>query len=328
MSRISAVFLGSPEFAVPCLEALASTDDIDIALVVTQPDRRAGRGRDLRPPAVKVAAERCGLPVYQPDSLRSDEAYRELSAISPNVMIVVSYGEILQRRILELPKWGCLNVHPSLLPKYRGAVPIPATILNGDRSSGLSIIKLVRQMDAGPVLFQTSFELDGTETSGSLSERLSQLAARHLPDVVRDWTANRIEAVEQDHSSATYTRELRKSDAQIDWRWSAEYVERFVRAMDPWPRAWTIAGGQRLSINSAAVNHNATASSDLPPGTVVLDGEAVVVTGNGAVTLGEVQPAGKKQMAATDWLRGTRSSSEIVFELPAEEPSPIIYTRE
>ncbi|MEX2425801.1 MAG: methionyl-tRNA formyltransferase, partial [Thermomicrobiaceae bacterium] len=276
MAPIRALFLGTPDFAVPSLEALDSSDEIEVSLVVTQPDRRSGRGRKLQPPAVKVAAESHDLPVFQPESLRNESVIQRLQNENPDVLVVVSYGELLRKPILEMAPHGCLNVHPSLLPDYRGAVPIPATILSGDNQGGISIMKLVRRMDAGPVLFQAIHQLEGSETTGELTPTLAGLAAEYLPHVVRDWVSGDLAPEEQDESRATYTRELKKSDAQINWNWDSQCIDRFVRAMDPWPRAWTLLEGERISILTLA-SETGTQGAAKRPGTVVQQGERVYV---------------------------------------------------
>jgi methionyl-tRNA formyltransferase len=298
-----------------------------VSLVVTQPDRRAGRGRTMRPPPVKVAAQEAGIPVFQPDTLRSDDAVERIALEQPDVLIVVSYGELLRRPVLRMAPRGCLNVHPSLLPRYRGATPIPAAILSGDEYTGVSIIRLIRRLDAGPLVYQHQVPLTGTETSGYLSELLAEESARILPGVVLDWVNGRIEERPQDDELATYTRELRKTDGQIDWNQPAPQIERHVRAMDPWPRAWTIVGEQRLTIHRVAIADR-PGDPDVPPGQIAVIGDSVsVATGDGFIDLLEVQPAGKKVMPAADWLRGSRLAGNVRFDLPREPIPPFIETR-
>jgi methionyl-tRNA formyltransferase len=321
------VFLGTPEFAVPSLNALIASPDIEVPLVITQPDRRAGRGKSLKSPPVKDTAEEHNLPVLQPASLRDESILAEILSTEPDVLVVVSFGEILRRDILEVAPAGCLNVHPSLLPAYRGSIPVPATILNGDPVGGVSFIKLVRQMDAGPIVHQFPVELNGTETAGELLDRLGHIAADELPGVVVKWINGDIEAREQDHQLATYTRELRKSDAQIDWTASAREIERFVRAMHPWPRAWSIVAGQRISIEQVTAVHLDDAPGE--PGTLTVDDDQrpLVETGDGRLQIDLLTPAGKKQISGTDWLRGARHLLEKRFELPGERPQPLIFKR-
>ena len=306
------VFLGSPAFAVPSLIGLAQHDKIEVTLVVTQPDRPAGRGRSVTPPPVKSAAIQLGMPVYQPETLRDDDAVRQLSETTPDLLIVVAYGELLRRNVLEIAPNGCLNVHPSLLPRYRGASPIPAAILNGDPTTGVSVMKLVRKLDAGPIVAQVGTDVRPDDTTGSLSERLAALAARQLPDVSLRYVAGDLPPVPQDDALATYTREWSTDDASIEWSQSALHIERLVRAANPWPVAWTTDGATRLRILAANVSVDSTGDG-LVPGTVsIRDGSVVVATADGSLRLDQVQPAGKRQMTAVDWWRGTRRSTAIL----------------
>lgn len=306
------VFLGSPVFAVPSLISLADHDNVDVALVVTQPDRPAGRGRVLTQPPVKLAAIDRGLPVYQPASLRDDPEVQPLRDAAPDILIVVAYGELLRRNVLDLAPHGCLNVHPSLLPLYRGAAPIPAAILNGDPVTGVSIIKLVRKLDAGPVVAQFESEIDATDTTGSLGSRLSSLSAEILPDVTRRYIAGELPPAAQNDDLATYTREWTTADGQIDWSQSANEIERLVRAANPWPIAWTTDGDVRLRVLSSRVADVEPLDHELPGTVLVSSGRIVVATGSGGLELIEVQPAGKRAMPAGDWWRGTRRATAVL----------------
>ncbi len=306
------VFLGSPAFAVPSLAQLAEHDNIEVALVVTQPDRPAGRGRTLSPPPVKSAALDLGLPIYQPETLRDDAAVEPLRDAAPDLLIVVAYGELLRRNVLELTPHGCLNVHPSLLPRYRGASPIPAAILNGDETTGVSIMKLVRKLDAGPIVTQVEAGILPDDTTGSLSERLAGLAAQMLPPTALRYVAGELSPIPQDDSLATITREWSTADARIDWSQPAATIERLVRAANPWPIAWTTDGETRLRIVVSTLASGRSLTSQ-PPGTVTTrDGEVVVATPDGWLRLDLVQPAGKKAMPAADWWRGTRRATTVL----------------
>lgn len=303
-----AMFLGSPEFAVPSLRTLHVHPDIEVALVVTQPDRPAGRGSALTPCAVKIAADELGLQILQPATLRDATVVDALRETSPDLLVVVAYGEILQRDILNLAPHGCVNVHPSLLPRYRGATPIPAAILAGDIMTGVSIIRLVRRLDAGPIISQRECAIDPRDTSGSLSRRLAVLAADFLPGTLLRYCSGEIEPIPQDESLASYTREWRTEDARIDWNRPAIDVDRLVRASHPWPIAWTTLGGQRIRILDSAVDDSDTEGS--PPGAIHAAGRmARVATGRGWLKMHLVQPAGKRPMSAGDWLRGLRLMS-------------------
>lgn len=295
------IFLGSPDFAVPSLRTLLEDGRFDVALVVTQPGRPAGRGRRNTPPPVAEYASETGTPLLQPESLRDEEAFSILAAISPDLLVVVAYGEILRRNVLQLAPGGVLNVHPSLLPKYRGASPIPEAIRNGDSQTGVSIMKLVRRLDAGPIIAQSRLEIDPDDTTGTLARRLADQAAKMLPEVCDAWLLGGISAAEQDESLATYTREWTKSDAEIDWTRPAIEIERLVRAALPWPVAWTTCDGQRLQVRSAIV-HPGVAGS---PGEIVLNrNQPMVATGNGLLELVSVQPEGRREMPASVWWIG------------------------
>jgi methionyl-tRNA formyltransferase len=250
------IYLGSPTFAVIPLEALAAAGH-EISLVVTQPDRPAGRGRDLTPPPVKVAAERLGLPVFQPASLRDPAAIERLQAAQPEVGIVAAYGEILRKNVLAVPSLGYLNIHPSLLPLHRGPTPIHGAILAGDTETGVSIMRLDPGMDSGPLLAQAIVPLPDTARCGPLTDELFQLGARMLVQVLPLYASGQIEPREQDHSQATVTRMLKKEDGQIDWNLPALVIERMTRAYDPWPGAFTTWRNEPMKIRAARVHQQA-----------------------------------------------------------------------
>jgi methionyl-tRNA formyltransferase len=298
------VFLGTPEFAVPALRELHADPRVDVTLVVTQPDRLAGRGRRLRPSSVKQVALDLGLPLIQPERVNDPDGLSRIQRADPHLIVLVAYGEFLGRALLSLPPHGCLNLHPSLLPRYRGATPVQAAILNGDAETGITIMRMTRKLDAGPILHQRVVPLSGTETAGALAERLAHIGGIDLPNVIDRWIGGEITAVPQDDALATYTPELRKVDAEIDWSRSAIQIERFVRAMDPWPRAWTELGGERLSVLGARI---ASDGDGRAFGEITLDNERVLVlTGAGWLELVTVQPAGKRAMEASSWARGAR----------------------
>jgi methionyl-tRNA formyltransferase len=290
---------------------MADDDRFEVTLVVTQPDRPAGRGRSLTSPPIANAARDLGLDIFQPVTLRHDNAVERIDGLNPDLLIVVAYGELLSRSVLELAPHGALNVHPSLLPRYRGASPIPAAILSGDNETGTSIIKLVRRLDAGPIVAQARMDIMPDDTTLTLRDRLSGQAASMLPNVCDEWIAGRIVPIDQADVDATYTREWTRDDAHIDWDESAQHIERLVRAANPWPIAWTDLDGSLLRIVRARPG-TPHAGSDRPGHASVDAGRVLVATGDGALELLEVQPAGKRPMAALDWLRGVRRP-HIVF---------------
>lgn len=297
------IFLGTPSFAAIPLRALAEAGH-EIVAVVTQPDRPAGRARTLHPPPVKVAALELGLPVIQPPTLRDESVVETLRRLEPEVGVVAAYGEILRRNVLEIPPLGYLNLHPSLLPLYRGPTPVAAAILAGDDITGVSIIRLVRAMDAGPIVAQATIPMPPDARAGPLTDELFGIGAQLLAGALPLYAAGEIEPQPQNDAQATYCKMLSKDDGRIGWTQPALVIERMVRAYDPWPGAFTTWQGQPLKIGAARVD--AAWRGDDPPGSVLAGDRLRVATGSGALDLIEVQPAGKRMMPAGDWLRGQR----------------------
>lgn len=298
------VFMGSPAFAVPVLEALART--YPVVGVVTQPDRPAGRGSRLRPPAVKVAAERLGLPVFQPEKVSASAALAHLRAWAPDIIIVAAFGQILPPDLLALPPYGCLNVHASLLPRWRGAAPIAAAILAGDTVTGVTLMQMDEGVDTGPILAQREEPIYPDDTTASLTERLARVGAELLIDALPRYLRGEIHPVPQPEEGVTYCRPLEKADGHLDWKRPATELERQVRAMTPWPGAFTFWEGQQVKVLRAEVQPDWT--GDEPPGTVIpLRSGAGVVTGQGVLRLLEVQMAGKNPLPIDAFLRGRRN---------------------
>ena len=304
MARI--VFMGTPEFAVPVLAALA--EDHDLVGVITQPDRPAGRGgakaRPL-PPPVKEAALARDLPVYQPQTLRTPEAVEQIAGWRPDVVVVAAFGQILRPDVLALPPYGCLNVHASLLPHYRGAAPIPAAILAGEPVSGVTLMVMDKGLDTGPILAQKGWPLAPDETTASLTGSLARLGAGLVVETLPAWLAGAIRPQPQDESVATWSRPLTKEDGLLDWSQPAIALDRRVRACDPWPGAYTWLEGERLRILRARPWPEAPVEG--PPGQIEAMGTGIgLVTGQGVLELLEVQMAGKKALSAELFARGRR----------------------
>lgn len=303
---VETVFFGTSSFAVPILQALTRDERFVIGLVVTQPDRPAGRGRRLAAPPVKEAAQSLGLPVWQPETLRAAESQERLQAARADLYVVAAYGELLPRAVLRLPRHGAVNVHPSLLPAYRGASPVQAAILAGERTTGVTFIRMTVRMDAGPIIAQFPLEIEPRETAGELSERLAALAARQAPEVLWRYVQGELVPVPQDESRATYTRPLTKDSGRIDWSQSAEQVDRLVRAMQPWPRAWTLVDGRRLVVLDVGLPE---VEVSVAPGHIQIHGDRVLVgTGTRPVSLERVLPEGRKPLSGSEWWRGARLS--------------------
>jgi methionyl-tRNA formyltransferase len=299
MARV--VFMGTPEFAVPTLRAL--DEHHQVVGAITQPDRPAGRGRKLMPSPVKEVALERGLDILQPRSLRSPEAMQRLTDWRPDMIIVAAFGQILRPEVLALPPHGCLNVHASLLPRYRGAAPIPAAILAGDDKTGVTIMLMDPGMDTGPILDQVASPISPEDTTASLTEKLAHVGATLLLEIIADWLQGHITPQPQNDALATYCRPLRKVDGRLDWKRSANYLDRQVRASDPWPGAYTTWQGQRLKILRARPAVAGPESGE--PGLVIsLGGGAGVVTGEGLLELLAVQLAGKRATEIEPFLHG------------------------
>ena len=299
MARV--VFMGTPEFAVPTLRAL--DEHHEVVGVVTQPDRPAGRGRKLLPSPVKEVALERGLDILQPRNLHAPEAMQRLEDWRPDVIVVAAFGQILRPEVLGLPPYGCLNVHASLLPRYRGAAPIPAAILAGDVKTGVTIMLMDPGMDTGPILDQEEMPIGPQDTTASLTEKLARMGAELLLKTLAGWLQGRITPQPQDDALATYCHPLQKGDGHLDWTMSATYLDRQVRASDPWPGAFTTWQGQRLKVLRARSRPDWPGAGE--PGLVIsLDGSAGVVTGEGLLELLEVQLAGKRPTEIAPFLHG------------------------
>jgi len=296
--------MGTPQVAAATLEKLTLGPD-PVVGVVTQPDRPAGRGQQISPsPVKKVATARC-IPLLAPEKIRTPEFLAELKQWQPEVIVVVAYGRILPRSILELAPRGCLNVHYSLLPKYRGAAPVAWTIINGDTEGGVTTMKLVEQMDAGAIYLQQAVPLASDETAGSLQAKLAPLGARLLLETLRRLKEGSLVPREQDASAATLAPMLKKEDGLIDWTRPAIEIERRVRGLDPWPGSFTHARGKLLKVHRARLIDCELTGS---PGEVVRADSAGlwIATASGVMELVEVQLENKKRMAGAEFIKGAR----------------------
>ncbi len=303
MARI--VFMGSPAFAVPTLDALAR--DHEVLAVFTQPDKPAGRGRKLARVPVATWAEEHGVPIHQPVSLRKDAAALDrLGALKPDVIVVVAYGLILPKTVLVVSPHGCLNVHASLLPKYRGAAPIPAAILAGDDETGVTIMRMDAGVDTGPILAQAREPIRADDTTLSLGERLARLGARLMVDALPKYLRGDITPIPQDDSLASLSPKIDKADGRINWSEPAIHLDRMIRAYNPWPGAYADWNGHPLKIVRAVPTGQTAAKTLQLIGQVIrLDaGRVGVVTGDSVLELREVQLAGKRAMPIEEFVRG------------------------
>jgi len=309
--EIRIVFMGSPQFAVPTLQALAI--HFDVIGVVTQPDRPSGRGRTVTPPDIKVVAESLNLPVIQPPHLRDEQTFQRLRHWQPDVIVVAAFGQILKPDVLNLPPFGCINVHASLLPRWRGAAPIQATILYGDQQTGVTIMKMDAGVDTGPILSQRKIPILPEDTAASLSSKLAHFGAELLIETLPGYVKGNIRPQPQDDDQATYAPMLKKAAGLLDFTLPAQDLARQVRAYNPWPGTYMTWQGHTLKIHRAyAITSDQQANhTDLNPGSrLVHQCAPAVVTGDGIMVLDEVQPEGKKLMSGIDFLCGCRGWSK------------------
>ena len=306
------VYMGTPDFAVKPLEALIH-NNYEVVGVFTQPDKPVGRKAILTPPPVKVVAESNNIPVFQPDSLKNGEGVKILEELKPDVVIVVAYGKILPKDFLEFAKYGCINIHGSILPEYRGAAPIQWSVLDGKEFAGVTSMQMNEGLDTGDILLVEKTKIEENETSGDLYERLTVLGADVLLKTLESIKTNSLNPQKQDDSKSSYAKMLDKSLSKIDWNLSAWEVHNKIRGLDPWPVALTRFDEKNLKLfRSRLLNE----SYNKPAGTVIQskDGIAVVCGDKKAVLITEVQLEGKKRMSAIDFSRGANLSDGVVFE--------------
>jgi len=298
------VFMGTPEFAVPSLEALLKSDD-QVVGVVTQPDRPKGRGQVLTPPPIKLIAQREGLPFLQPVKIRVPEFLNALADWKPDLIAVTAYGRILHSPILTLPPMGCVNVHGSLLPKYRGAAPVQWAVINGETETGITTMLMDEGMDTGAMLLQEPLPIFSEDTAGTLAPRLAVLGGKLLVETIARLKAGTITPQLQNHALATLAPLLKKEDGAIDWMTSAISIVNRVRGLSPWPGAYIYLGGERWMVWSATAS---PAAAGAAPGTITeVTKQAIhVATGEGLLVLREIQPANSKRLTAAQYVTGHR----------------------
>jgi len=301
--------MGTPEFAVPSLEALLGSED-QVVGVVTQPDRPKGRGHQLVAPPVKLVAERAGVPILQPLKIRTPEFLQALSAWQPDLIAVTAFGRILHAPILQLPPMGCVNVHGSLLPKYRGAAPVQWAVINGETKTGITTMLMDEGMDTGPMLLQEKLHISPDDTTGTLAPRLAELGGRLLVKTIAQLKAGSVTPTKQDDAQATMAPLLKKEDGLIDWTMTAASLANRVRGLSPWPGAYTFFGEERWNIGKAV---SAVGAMTDTPGTIVaVNKQAIVVaTGDGLLDILEIQTANSKRMSVGQFLAGHRVTAGI-----------------
>ncbi|PIR13959.1 methionyl-tRNA formyltransferase [Candidatus Falkowbacteria bacterium CG11_big_fil_rev_8_21_14_0_20_39_10] len=314
-NEIKTIFIGTPEFAVPTFMSLVKDDFFDIQAVVTQPDKKVNRKQTLTPPPIKIKAQENNIRVYQPEKISDFQLPASPNRSEPiadfDLAVVISYGQIIPKKILNILKYGSINVHGSLLPRYRGAACIQAPILNGDKESGITIIKMDAGLDTGPILAQNKIKLDTEETASSLHDKLSKLSAQILPKAIKDYVKEKIKPIPQDKTKATYVRELKKEDGRIDWKKPAVKIERMVRAFNPWPGVFTQVKSKKLKVESIKfleVEHKILKVNKYKIGELFLDNNKLAVQcGRDALVIKKLQLAGKKPMSAEEFLRGHKN---------------------
>jgi methionyl-tRNA formyltransferase len=295
------IFFGTPEFAVPSLRALLGESDPVVA-VVCQPDKPAGRGQHVSAPPVKQVALEAGVAVFQPEKLRAPDFAEILRRLAPDLIIVAAYGKILPKSLLELPRHGCINVHASLLPRYRGAAPIQWAIVRGEVRTGVTIMQMNEGMDAGDILLQRETTIGADETYGELQARLAQLGAEALREALTQLHVGELPRQPQRESDATLAPMIKKQDGRIDWTQPAAHIARVVRAFNPWPSAFTYLDGKLLKVHRA---HPIDTAAAAPPAAVTATGDGIAVaTGQGTLLLDELQLEGRKRLPAADFARG------------------------
>ncbi|QQG53007.1 MAG: methionyl-tRNA formyltransferase [Candidatus Falkowbacteria bacterium] len=300
------IFMGTPEFSLPGLSALIQSANFEISAVFTQPDKPVGRKQILTPPPVKTTALKYGIKIFQPEKIKSE--MENIKNLQPDLIVVIAYGKIIPQEILDIPKYGCINVHASLLPKYRGAACLNAPILNGDQETGVTIMKMEAGLDTGPILKQAIMKLSGQETLADVHDRLAALGAELLPEVLMEWTAGKIKPQIQDDSQASYIKTLAKEDGKIDWAKPALEIERQIRAYNPWPGTFCYDKNNKIiKILAAArpLNEQKNIDEKIATGQVsLINGQLTVACGQGSIIILKLQAEGGKALLAKDFLSG------------------------
>ncbi|RSK51673.1 methionyl-tRNA formyltransferase [Bacillus canaveralius] len=298
------VFMGTPDFSVPVLRQIIA-DGYEVIAVVTQPDRPVGRKRVMTPPPVKVEAVKQGIPVYQPDKIRQPEELEKILALKPDLIVTAAFGQILPKRLLEAPRYGCINVHASLLPELRGGAPIHYAIIQGKQKTGITIMYMVEKLDAGDILTQAEVPITEDDTVGTLHDKLSAAGAKLLSETLPKLLDGTLQSIAQNEEEATFAYNIKREQERIDWSKTGEQIYDHIRGLNPWPVAYTTMNGAVLKVWKA---EKINSSADAAPGTIIaIDADGfIVATGNQtAIKISELQPAGKNRMTAEQFMRGS-----------------------
>ncbi len=308
-TKIKTIFIGASGFGIPAFRELLKDKQFEIIAVITQPDKPAGRKQILTPPPIKIEAEKHQIPVFQPE--RIADLQSKIANLKSKIAVVIAYAQIIPQEILNIPECGFINVHGSLLPKYRGAACVQAAILNGDKQTGVTIMKMDKGLDTGPILWQDKINIGSRDTAGALHEKLSLLGAKILPVVIKKYIAGEIKPIPQNNAKASYVKRLKKQDGLIDWAKPAVEIERFIRAMAPWPSAYTITKNKKQKTKNSLMlkllesEHKISQINEYKIGEVFLhNGNIAVQCGKGALIIKKLQLEGKKEMTSEEFLRG------------------------
>lgn len=307
------IFMGTPDFAVPILEALHE-EFTDIPLVITQPKRKKGRGEKLRPTPVNVVADKLGLKVICPEEIRTQKFVSKLQAIKPDVIVVAAYGKILNKEILDMPRYGCINVHASLLPKYRGAAPIHWAVINGETETGITIMQMDVGMDTGDIISQEKIKIGPDETTGSVHDELAELGAGLMVEALRNIENNQFSKIPQDEKLATYAPKIDRAMEKINWHHTAQEIHNLIRGLNPWPGAYTTINNNNLKVWASQIVD--LEQQKKMPGCVyeIVNGEGIIVqAGKGLIKLTELQAPGKRKISAGEFLKGYFLSKGDIF---------------
>lgn len=305
------IFMGTPDFAAVSLQTLLDSGIHQIVLVVTQPDRPKGRGQKLQPSAVKSLALQYDLPLFQPERLDTADGYEYLKTIQPDLIVVAAYGQILSRRILDLPLYGCINVHASLLPLYRGAAPIHRAVIEGREETGVTIMKMAEELDAGDMYQKETVAIEADDTLGTVHDKLAAAGGKILLKVIEQLAAGTAKAVKQDVTLVTYAEKISKTETEINWELSAREIHNLVRGTNPFPGAYTYLNNKRWKIHRTQL---VPEFKRLLPGQILSDNDQLIAgTGEGALLLLEIQPENSKKMLTADYLKGHKISNLCMF---------------
>ena len=302
------VFIGTGEIGVPTLRSLLSSKEHEVVGVITQPDKPVGREQRIEPTPIKKALGQVKMPILQPNRIKDREAVEQIRGLQPDVIVVMAYGQILPRAVLEIPRIACLNLHASLLPRWRGAAPIQAAIAAGDRETGITVIYMDEGLDTGDILLQRKIDIEPNDTGGSLHDRLGEIAPDALLESLRLLDEGSAPRAPQDNSRTTVAPKLNREDGRIDWSEPADVIERKIRAYDPWPGAFTKIGDRNLKIFSASI----VDLSGKPGEVLRQENKVIIVAGARALSLGEIQLEGKRRMGASEFIRGYQDAIRIL----------------